>query len=211
MKERDLSRKEKERLWRRHHMLSSALELFAEEGYHNISMHKIANKAEFAIGTLYKFFRNKEDLYKALVTEMATDYHRILTEVLAGEDDTLTVIRSYISAKSDFFTDRITSLRLYFAETRGASFNIAAGLDRDMLKLYNGLVERLAAVLEDGIKRNVLRRVDPYYMAISLEGLTNAFLFCWLENPKRHPYEENIPIITELFLKGSLDERLEEV
>ena len=83
MKRRNLSRKEREKLWCRHHMLSSALGLFAEEGYHNISMHKIANKAEFAIGTLYKFFRNKEDLYKALVTEMATDYHRILTEVLA--------------------------------------------------------------------------------------------------------------------------------
>ncbi len=206
MKEIDISRKEKERLWRRRHMLSSALELFAEKGYHNISMHKIAKKAEFAIGTLYKFFRNKEDLYKALVTEMATDYHRILTEVLAGEDDTLTVIRSYISAKSNFFADRITSLRLYFAETRGASFNIAAGLDRDMLKLYNELVERLAAVLKVGIKRNVLRRMDPYYMAISLEGLTNAFLFCWLENPESSSYEENIPMITELFLKGSLAE-----
>jgi AcrR family transcriptional regulator len=206
MKEKNLSRKEKERLWRRRHMLSSALELFAEKGYHNISMHKIAMKAEFAIGTLYKFFRNKEDLYKTLVTEMATDYHRILTEILAGEDDTLTVIRSYISAKSNFFADRILSLRLYFAETRGASFNIAAGLDRDMLKLYNKLVERLAVVLEVGIERNVLRRMDPYYMAISLEGLTNAFLFCWLENPERHSYEENIPMITELFLKGSLAE-----
>jgi hypothetical protein len=43
-------------------------------------------------------------------------------------------------------------------------------------------------------------------MAISLEGLTNAFLFCWLENPERHSYEENIPMITELFLKGSLAE-----
>lgn len=204
MKEKDLSRKEKERLWRRRHMLSSALELFAEKGYHNISMHKIAKNAEFSIGTLYKFFRNKEDLYKALMTEMATDYHRVLTEVLAGEDDTLTVIRSYISAKSDFFADRIASLRLYFAETRGAGFNIAAGLDRDMRELHSELVERLAAVLEIGIERNVLRRMDPYYMAISLEGLTNAFLFCWLENPERHSYEENIPMITELFLKGSL-------
>ncbi|MCD6380682.1 TetR/AcrR family transcriptional regulator [bacterium] len=206
MKEKDLSRKEKEKLWRRHHMLSSALELFAEKGYHNISMRNIANKAEFAIGTLYKFFRNKEDLYKELVTEMVIDYHRILTEVLEREDDTLTVIRSYISAKSNFFADHIASLRIYFAETRGASFNIAVGLDKDILKLYNKLVERLAEVLRVGIKRKVLRRIDPYYMAISLEGLTNAFLFCWLENPERHSYEENIPMITELFLKGSLAE-----
>lgn len=58
--------------------------------------------------------------------------------------------------------------------------------------------------LEIGIERKVLRTMDPYHMAISLEGLTNAFLFCWLENLERHSYEENIPMITELFLKGSL-------
>ncbi len=206
MVEKDLSRKEKERLWRRRHILSSALELFAEKGYHNISMHKIAKKAEVAIGTLYKVFRNKEDLYKALVTKMVTDYHQILIEILASDDDTLTVLRSYISAKANFFAERITSLRFYFAETRGASFNIAVGLDEDMLKLYNELLERLEAVMKVGIKRNVLRRMDSYYMTISLEGLTNAFLFCWLENPERHSYEENIPIITEFFLKGSLAE-----
>ena len=206
MVEKYLSRKEKERLWRRRHILSSALELFAEKGYHNISMHKIAKKAEVAIGTLYKVFRNKEDLYKALVTEMVTDYHQILTEILASDDDTLTVLRLYISAKANFFAEHITSLRFYFAETRGASFNIAAGLDGDMLKLYNELLERIEAVMKVGIKRNVLRRMDSYYMTISLEGLTNAFLFCWLENPERHSYEENIPVITEFFLKGSMAE-----
>ncbi len=206
MEEKKLSRKEKERLLRRRQMLTSALELFADKGYHNISMLQIAKRAEFALGTLYKFFRNKEDLYKALVTEMTTDYHKALTEILAGEDDTLTAIRKYVAAKSKIFAKRTPSLRLYFAETRGASFNIAAGLDRDILKLYNELVERLAAVLEVGIQRNVLRKTDPYYMAITLEGLTNAFLFCWLENPERHSYEDNVPMITELFLKGCLAE-----
>ena len=34
--------------------------------------------------------------------------------------------------------------------------------------------------------------------------LTNAFLFCWLEDPEQHPYGANVPLITELFLKGCL-------
>ncbi len=40
-------------------------------------------------------------------------------------------------------------------------------------------------------------------LAAALE-LTNAFLFCWLEDPKQHPYEANVSLITELFLKGCL-------
>jgi AcrR family transcriptional regulator len=167
-------------------------------------MHEIAEKAEFAIGTLYKFFKNKEDLYKALMMEKAEEYHRILSEVLSKNDDILTTIRSYIAAKASIFTNSIAILRLYFAETRGASFNIKAGLDQDIRKLYDELVEKLASVLEKGIRANVLREVNPYYLAVALEGLTNAFLFCWMEDPDRHPYEANVPLITELFLKGVL-------
>ena len=202
MDEKKPSRREREKLSRRRQMLSAALDLFAEKGYHNISMHEIAKKAEFAIGTIYKFFRNKEDLYKSLMTEMASQYHHILADILSSDNDTLTVLGEYIAAKAEIFTDRISILRLYFAETRGASFNISAGLDRDMRKLYDELMEQLTLTMERGIRRNVLRKLDPYYMALSLEGLTNVFLFCWIENPDRHPYKENIPAILDLFLKG---------
>lgn len=204
MEQAKLSRKEREYLRHRQEILQIALKLFSEKGFHNVSMHEIAERAEFAIGTLYKFFKNKEDLYKALMMEKAGEYHRILSDVLSKENDILTILGDYIAAKARIFSESIATLRLYFAETRGASFNIKAGLDQDIRMLYDKLVEQLASVLEKGMRGNVLREVDPYYMAVALEGLTNAFLFCWLEDPEQHPYEANVPLITELFLKGCL-------
>jgi len=201
-----LSRREREKLRQRQEMLAAALELFSEKGYHNVSMQEIAKRSEFALGTLYKFFKNKEDLYKALMMEKAEEYHRILNDVLSGQNDTLTVVRDYIAAKARIFADNVATLRLYFAETRGASFNIKAGLDQDIRKLYDELIKRLSLVLEKGIRRNIFRKVNPYYMAVALEGLTNAFLLCWLEDPEQHSYETNVPLITELFLKGCLAE-----
>jgi len=93
-------------------------------------------------------------------------------------------------------------LCLYFAETKGASFNIKAGLDQDIRKLYDEMVEKLASTMKKGIDRKVLKDGEPYYMAVALEDLTNVFLFCWLENPKLHPYESNVPMIKEMFLNG---------
>ena len=58
MKQIKLSRREREKLRHRKEMLDAALKLFSEKGFHNVSMHEIAQKAEFAIGTLYKFFKN---------------------------------------------------------------------------------------------------------------------------------------------------------
>ena len=206
MKDKKLSRREREKLRHRRQMLAAALELFSEKGYHNVSMHEIAERAEFAIGTLYKFFKNKEDLYKALMMEKSEEYHRVLMGVLAEEDDVLTVLENYIATKARLFTNSLASLRLYFAETRGASFNIKAGLDQDIRKLYDKFVMRLASVLEAGVHKKVFRKIDPYYMAVALEGLTNAFLFYWLEDPEQHPYEANVPLIRDIFFKGVLAE-----
>ena len=204
MQEEKLSRREREKLRHRRQMLAAALDLFAEKGYHNVSMHEIAKRAEFAIGTLYKFFKNKEDLYKSLMMEKAEEHHRVLMGVLSEKNDVMTVIDGYIAAKARLFADNLAALRLYFAETRGASFNIKAGLDQDIRKLYDKFILRLASVLETGIREKVFREMDPYHMAVALEGLTNAFLFCWLEDPEQHPYGANIPVIRDIFLKGVL-------
>jgi len=204
MENKKLPRRERERLRHRTEILAVSLSLFSEKGYHNVSMHDIAEKAEFSIGTLYKFFKNKEYLYKALIIAKAEEYHRVLSDVLSKKNDVQTILKDYISAKAKIFADSVATLRLYFAETRGASFNIKAGLDQDIRKRYDKLVKQLTSVLERGIRSKVLRELDPYYISVALEGLTNSFLFCWLENPERHPYEANVPIITDMFLNGVL-------
>jgi len=54
MKNKKLPRRGREKLRQRQEMFAAALELFSVKGYHNVSMHEIAEKTEFAIGTLYK-------------------------------------------------------------------------------------------------------------------------------------------------------------
>jgi len=206
METKTLPRREREKLRQRNEMLEAALELFSEKGYHNVSMHEIAQAAEFAIGTLYKFFENKEDLYKALVMAKAEQYHAVLKKALVNLGDPLAMLNRYVVAKGEMFAGELRFLRLYFAETRGASFNIKAGLDQDIRKLYNEVMRELASVFERGVREGVFRPFDPYSMAIALDGITNAFLLLWMEDPAGHDYAASVPIIEDLFLQGVLNE-----
>jgi len=199
-----LSRRERERMIHKQEIMQAALSLFSERGYHNVSMHEIAEKAEFAIGTLYKFFENKEELYKALIMEKTRQYHHTLMEVIKSDEDVVSILKNYIAVKAELFTGSIDTIRLYFAETRGASFNIGAGMDRDIRQMYDKFLKQFSLVLKRGVRQKVFRRLNPYYMAVAIEGLTNAFLFCWLEEPQRHPYEANVSVITDIFLRGVL-------
>jgi len=208
MKIRKLSRREREKLRQRQEMLAAALALFAEKGYHNVSMHEIAERAEFAIGTLYTVFLNKEDLYKALVLEECDRFEEALVAALEKPADEIETLRNYVRTKGEMFRENLSFVRLFLAESKGASFNIKAGLDEELRKRYDAFMERLAAVFENGMQHRRIRRIAaPYHLAVAIDSVVDAFLLLWLESPERHPYPEDPDAILDIFFKGLTDER----
>jgi AcrR family transcriptional regulator len=206
MQGEELPRREREKLRQRREMLAAALGLFSEKGYHNVSMHEIAKKAEFAVGTLYKFFNNKEDLYKSIIVEQAEKFHKALTKAIEEGDDEVEKLQNYVKAKSTVFMDNVAAIRLYFAETRGASFNIKAGFDSRIREQYEQILYSLASVFESGIKRKRFHKIaEPYHLAVALSNLCSAFLFLWLEAPERHPYPNDPDVILNILFKGLID------
>ena len=73
--ERTNSRKEKEYLTRRTDILKAAESLFAEKGFHGATMADLAAQSEFSVGTLYKFFGSKEEVYYILILERLDLFH----------------------------------------------------------------------------------------------------------------------------------------
>jgi len=207
MKDTTLSRREREKLWQRQEMLTAAIELFSEKGFHNVSMQEIAKRSEFAIGTLYKFFKNKEDLYRSIIVKQADTFHTALTRALDEEDDEIEKLRNYVKIKGAVFMDNVSVVRLYFAETRGASFNIKAGLDKEIREEYELLLQKLTGVFVAGIQKKRFQEIaEPYHLAVSLDSLTNAFLHLWLETPEQHPYPDDPDVILNIICKGLLVE-----
>ncbi len=202
-----LPRREREKLRQRKEVLATALRLFSEKGYHKVSMHEIAQKAEFAIGTLYKFFKNKEELYKILLLELADKFHEVLTKAVREPDDEIEKLRSYVRAKGDLFRANASMIRLYFSETRGASFNVMTGLVPEIRERYGQFLQTtLASVFERGMRKKRFKKIgDPYCLAVALDSLINTFLFLWLEAPERHPYPEDPNTILDILFKGLVE------
>ncbi len=62
-------RREKEQEDLRQKILDAASELFAKEGYSNVSMRKIARKIEYSPTTIYLYFKDKTDLLNQICEE----------------------------------------------------------------------------------------------------------------------------------------------
>lgn len=205
MKNENIPRRERERLRQRQEILKAALGLFAEKGYHNVSMQEIAETAEFATGTLYKFFQNKEDLYKALVMEQGDRFEEALLDAIEEPVDEIGKLRNFVRVRCDLCRNNLPFVRLFLAESKGVSFNLKAGLDAELRRKLGAFLEKVALVLESGMKSGRFQRIaDPYALAVALDSVIDAFLMLWLESPERQPYPEDPDAILDIFFKALL-------
>ncbi len=62
-------RRERERDARRRLILDTAMLVFAERGFFSATVEEIAARAELAVGTLYRYFQSKEEIYVSLLFE----------------------------------------------------------------------------------------------------------------------------------------------
>ena len=178
-----LTRRERERQRHRREILAAAQELFSRKGFDRTSMAEIAERAEFAVGTLYKFFKDKKTLYRALILDTVQEFAQALTAALKTRGTELERLERYIETKAELFVEHIPTARLYFAQTAGAKFVPTAGLDRDSRATYENVLTSLESVFRSGIQKKVFVKVDPRMLVLGLEGVSNAFLDALIERP----------------------------
>jgi AcrR family transcriptional regulator len=155
------------------HILEVAARLFARRHYHEVRMEDIAQQAEVAKGTLYRYFQDKEDLYLALIL---TGSQRLFEEVqaaIAAVDDPEEQVLIYVERSIQFFQrfpyflDLVQRLEVSTAPEKLASlqacrqrfFQLAASI---IVKLngtgrFQGHDPNLAALALTGMTRQILR------------------------------------------------------
>lgn len=62
-------------------VLTAALDLFVENGYHNVSIHDIQKRASVSIGSIYNHFGGKEGVAKGLYDHLVMELERVLDDI----------------------------------------------------------------------------------------------------------------------------------
>ena len=195
------TRRERERQQHRREILAVALDLFSRKGFEKTAMADIAEQAEFAVGTLYKLFEDKNALYRALILDAVERFTQALTAVLTTPGSELERLARYIETKATLFAQNIPTARLYFAQTTGAGFLPTAGLDQEARAIYEKVLSMLEAVFRSGIRKKLIANIDPKMLVLGLEGLRNAFVFELIERPDALPAETMADLSKTIFFE----------
>src|SRR5260370_19900011 len=80
------SRRQKRKEELRRVILDAAREIFVHEGYEKFSMRKLAEKIEYSPGSVYLYFKNKEELFECLVEESFARLLKTFTTLRNGQE-----------------------------------------------------------------------------------------------------------------------------
>lgn len=63
-------------------ILTAALDLFVDKGYHNVSIHEVQKQADVSIGSIYKHFGGKEGIAQALYKHILNEVDELIDRVI---------------------------------------------------------------------------------------------------------------------------------
>ncbi|HZU51032.1 MAG TPA: TetR/AcrR family transcriptional regulator [Sphingomicrobium sp.] len=148
---------------------AAALEVFAENGFAAARVDEIARRAGVSKGTLYLYFNDKEDLFRAVVRDAIAPNVQAITAASSSWDARFSdFVRLFLSG----FAERESRLPL------GAVAKIVIGESRNFPELarvwHNEVASKaldaLAQVIERAQKRGEVREGDARLFAFSLLG-----------------------------------------
>jgi AcrR family transcriptional regulator len=178
-------RREREKIERRESILRAAIQVYDKEGYHAITMEKIAEAAELSRATLYLYFKTKDEIFIHAIVSYSEFFTKRLENLYADcstiKDNLLeslwsTFIAFYEKDRASF------NATLYFHQSemiRNLPENLRIMLDHSGSRNY----AYLSKIMAYGIGQGVFRDCNPKTLA---EVVWTSFLgIIHLENSKK--------------------------
>ncbi len=203
METEKISRKEREYLAHREEILSSAEKVFAAKGFFPTTMSDIAREAEFGTGTLYKYFKSKEELYFTLIDEKVEEMSRLVRTELSQKTSVIERIKTVLGLQFEFIERNRDFFRIYISERSRFEWTVKDDLGKGIHEKMVTYIQLLAEVMSQGIKEKEFRSMDPLDLAHAFVGIVNSFVFEWLISRETYPLISKLDTVLEIFLGGA--------
>ena len=173
-------RKKRELEARRGEILSAAECLFSKNGFFKTSMAEIAGAAQFAMGTVYRFFKSKEDIYISLVEAKVEELMALLEDRISQANSATEKIQAVIKVKLAFADKNRDFFRIYVSEWSGFEWTVKSAFGDRVWKRYLAQIQLVADLVREGIRRGEFRDIDPEDTSLAFHGMLNSTIYLWI-------------------------------
>jgi len=195
-----IERKEREKQERYREILSAAEIIFARDGYSATTMDTIAEEAELSKGTLYLYFKNKEQLFFSILENKIDIYTEKLKQVLSGVSSLNELIEHLVNNQFNFLSENKYFFKLAISEQckidQIPTSNLREKYIDKQLKLYTLVEEALRKFIP------ITAEYSAKTLTLSLIGAINSYMMNWLLSGQEEISPDIKHEIVSLFYHG---------
>ena len=194
---------------KRRRIIDAAVEVFADKGFFGAKVSEVAERAGVADGTIYLYFKSKDEILISLFEEKMAQIIERLGELLAQEQDPEAKMRRYIVEHLELVSEQPHLMQVLTVELRQSARFIKEYRPQGF-KRYLSVI---GAILEEGQAKGVFRKdLEPAIFRRALFGAIDEISLEWVlraqsggkdEGPPRHHHPKVIADqIAEFILRG---------
>ena len=180
-------------------IIQSAIEIFSKKSFANSTIAEIAGGANVAEGTIYKYFKNKEDLFFTIPVEKTKEFCRELELHSQGIDGSLNKIKKFVWYYLYFFKTNPRYARTLMLEMRISKNFAKHAASRSFKPFTSGILE----VIREGQEEGTIRKDgDIYLLREMILGVLEHMVTRWLVKGEKYDLMERYSEVTELIFHG---------
>src|SRR5262249_17413359 len=143
-------------------------------------------EAEYGIGTVYLYFKDKEALYVELFEEKVRELIQFIRQEMGAEEGSVQALKRVIQARMEYFDRNRAFFQIYVREGMNLGWSKPQRW-MGIRRLYLSYLELLTRLIRAGQRRGLLRKGDPRRMAIAISGMMIQLTQDWLQSRGHQP------------------------
>jgi len=182
-----------------HQIIDAAIRVFARSGYYNSRVSDIAREAGIAAGTIYLYFKTKDDILVTLFREKMAEWVALVKKTIADEPDPLAKIRKIVALHFTVLEEHPALAEVVQVELR-QGHKFFRGASAREVSAYFDVIQ---GALEEGVAAGRIRRDLPVKVATKmLFGAMDQLATSWVLGQRGHRLSDAAEPVATLFLKG---------
>ncbi|MFH2219792.1 MAG: TetR/AcrR family transcriptional regulator [Pseudomonadota bacterium] len=182
-----------------HLILEAAVKVFAEQGFFQSTISQIAKEAGVADGTIYLYFKNKDDILIQFFAYKAKQVFDKFREEVDKADNTADRLRNLIQRHLEEFQRDRNMAVVYQAETHQSNRMMEDQI-KEMSKMY---LDIISDIIEQGQEEGTIRK-DLYIGLVKrvILGAVDEVINTWLHSKGKYDLVSMADPLVELLLRG---------
>ena len=180
-------------------IIDAAVRVFARNGYYHSRVSDIAREAGIASGTIYLYFKTKDDILVTLFREKMAQWVAHARREIAGEPDALAKLRRLVALHFNVLEADPDLAEVVQVELR-QGHKFFRGASAHEISAY---FELIRVILEEGMEAGVIRRDVPSKVATKmLFGAMDQVATSWVLGKRAYRLTDAADAVATIFLKG---------